>query len=54
MVEASGLKQWINFPTHKHGNTLDLLITELAAGVQIKNVYCGPYISYETNIMQKF
>ena len=26
------------------GNTLDLIITELAAEVQIKNVYCGPYI----------
>ena len=46
MVEASGMKQWINFPTHKQGNTLDLIITELAAEVQIKNVYCGPYISH--------
>ena len=45
MVEASGMKQWINFPTHKQGNTLDLIITELAAEVQIKNIYCGPYIS---------
>ena len=45
MVEASRLKQWIKFPTHKHGNTLDLIITELATGVQIKNVHCGPYIS---------
>ena len=45
MVEASGLKQWIDFPTLKHGNTFDLIITELAAGVQIKNVQCGPYIS---------
>ena len=24
---------------------MDLIITELAAGVQIKNVQCGPYIS---------
>ena len=45
MVEASGLKQWIDFRTHKQGNTLDLIITELAAEVQIKNVYSGPYIS---------
>ena len=45
MVEASGMKQWIVFPTHKQRNTLDLIITELAAEVQIKNVYCGPYIS---------
>ena len=45
MVEASGMKQLINFPKHKQGNTLDLIITELAAQVQIKNVYCGPYIS---------
>ena len=43
--ETSGMKQWINFPTHKQGNTLHLIITELAAEVQIKNIYCGPYIS---------
>ena len=45
MVEASGMKQLIDFQTHKQENTLDLIITELAAEVQIKNVYCGPYIS---------
>ena len=36
MVEASGMKQWIDFPMHKQGNTLDLIITELATEVQIK------------------
>ena len=46
MDEASGMKQLIDFPTHKQGNTLDLINTELAAEVKIKNVYCGPYISY--------
>ena len=45
MVEALGRKQLIDFPTCKQGNTLDLIITELAAEVQIKNVYCRPYIS---------
>ena len=45
MVEASRMKQCIDFPTHKKGNTLNLIITELAAEAQIKNVYCGPYIS---------
>ena len=45
MVEASGLKQWVDFPTHKLGNTLDLIITELADEVQIKNIHCWPYIS---------
>ena len=45
MVEASGMKKLINFPTHKQGNTLDLIITELAAEVQSKNVYCSPFIS---------
>ena len=44
MVEASRLKQWIDFLTHKQGNTLDLITTELATEIQIKNVYCGPYI----------
>ena len=36
MVEASGLKQWVDFPTYKLGNILDLIIAELAAQVQIK------------------
>ena len=36
MVEASGKKQWIDFATHKQGNILDLIITELAVEVQIK------------------
>ena len=45
MVEALEMKQLIDFPTYKQGNTLDLIITELAAEVQIKNVYCGPYVS---------
>ena len=45
MVEASGMKNLIDFPTHKQGNTLDLIITELAAEDQIKNACCGPYIS---------
>ena len=44
MVEASRLKQWIDFPTHKQENTLDLIITELAAGVQFEIVCCDPYI----------
>ena len=44
MVEAPGLKQWVDFPTHKLGNTLDLIITELAAEVQAKNISWGPYI----------
>ena len=35
----------VDFPIHKHGNILDLIITELAADVQIKNVLCGPYLS---------
>ena len=29
MVEASGLKQWVDFPTHKHGNTLDFIINRI-------------------------
>ena len=35
MVEASGLKQWINFLVHKQGYTLGLIITELSTEVQI-------------------
>ena len=45
MVEASGMKQWIDFPTHKQGEHFTLIITKLAAEVQIKNVCCGLYIS---------
>ena len=41
MVEVSGMKQLIDFPTHRQGNTLDLTITELAAEVQIKKSIVG-------------
>ena len=50
VVEASGLKQWVDFPTHKLGNTLDLIITELAAEEQTNNIDCGPYI-YDNSII---
>ena len=54
MVDASGLKQWVGIPIHKLENTLDLIITELAAEVQIKNVHCRPYISYHCLITCMF
>ena len=41
MVEASGMKQLIDFLTHKQGNTWDLIITELAVEVQTKMSIVG-------------
>ena len=48
MVEASRLKQWIDFLRHKQGNTLDLIITELATEVQIKNIFVA--LAYQTTV----
>ena len=40
IIMALGLKQHIHFPTHKAGNTLDLVITEL--GYKLEVTKCSP------------
>ena len=44
-LTAFGLLQHVNFPTHKHGNTLDLLITENSANIIIDSCSPGYFLS---------
>ena len=41
IIMASGVEQHIHFPTHKAGNTLDL-ITELGSKLEVTNCSPGP------------
>ena len=55
MMSALGLDQHIDFPTHKSGNTLDLLFTECISRVEISKCSPGEYTSdhlaVEANIL---
>ena len=44
-IEAMGLVQHVGAPTHRSGNTLDLMISEIQGNPMIKTVNTGPYIS---------
>ena len=43
MIEALGLTQWVNFPTHNKGNTLDLIWTGTVSDFNIFNVNQGQF-----------
>ena len=44
-IEAMGLYQHVSFPTHRSGNTLDLIISELQNSTAVKTIIQGPFIS---------
>ena len=44
-IEALALSKHIGFDTHKQGNILDLILSEISNAVQIKLVIPGPYLS---------
>ena len=39
------MKQHVTFPTHVYGHSLDLVITEVANGVELLSCEPGPFIS---------
>ena len=45
MMIAMGLKQWVTFPTHCNGNTLDLVMTELGSKLTVNKCEEGPFLS---------
>ena len=45
LCESIGLKQWITFSTHKLGNTLDLIMTNILSNVKCLDITPGPFIS---------
>ena len=44
-IGAMGLYQHVSFPTHKSGNILDLVISEIQSRVTIMTTTLGPYIT---------
>ena len=44
-IEAMGLYQHVTFPTHKQGNTLDLVISELENLSKVMTIAPGPYLT---------
>ena len=44
-IEALCLYQHVTFPTHKHGNTLDLVLSELGSKSRVMTASPGPYLT---------
>ena len=44
-IEAMGLYQHVSFPTHRSGNTLDLIISEIQNPISINTTARGPFIT---------
>ena len=44
-MQALGFKQHVTRPTHKQGNTLDLLFTDVTSEIQVTNCATHGYIS---------
>ena len=44
-IEAMGLYQHVTFPTHKQGNTLELVISELGNTSKVMTTAPGPFLT---------
>ena len=44
-IEAMGLYQYVSFATHRQGNTLDLVISELGSTSKVMTTAPGPYLT---------
>ena len=42
IMAATGLSQWVDFPTHKLGNTLDLVFTKCSSNIAVSSFTQGP------------
>ena len=51
MIEALGLTQWVNFPTHNQGKTLDLILTEIVSNFNITSVNQGQFLSDHCSVI---
>ena len=49
-LDALGLKIYNNFPMYRHGNTLDILVTEIASSLNIITCQPGPFLSDHCSI----
>ena len=50
-IKAMGLYQHVSFSTHRSGNTLDLIISELQRSISINTTAPGPYLTYHCAII---
>ena len=53
-LEALGLKQYVNFPTHKSGNTLDLIINDELSRMKPIYIRPGQFLSDHSTISVLF
>ena len=49
-LDALGLKIHNKFPSHRHGNTLDIIATEIASSLNITTCQPGPFLSDHCSI----
>ena len=54
MLEVSGLHQLVEFMTHKHANTLELVIVESASYVKMSNLKGSPFLSGHCAVFGEF
>ena len=45
IIEAMGVVQHVGIKTHRSGNILDLMISEIQGNTMIKTINAGPYLS---------
>ena len=45
MLESMALKQYVNFSTHEHGHTLDLVIARSSDSIILNEPKLGPFLS---------
>ena len=50
ILDALGLKIHNNFPSHRHGHTLDIIATEIASSLNITTCQPGPFLSGHCSI----
>ena len=52
-MEALGLSQHVEHPTHRLGNTLDLIFTETNGNTQLDSIMEGPFFSDDSAVTFK-
>ena len=53
-MAATGFFQWVDFPTHRLGNTLDLVFTECSSNIAISSCIQGPLWSDHFAVKMSF
>ena len=51
LLTAFGLQNHVNFPTHKSGHTLDLILNECISNLSVKDSIPALYLSDHTSVV---